>query len=100
MDATNIVLSIISIVGTMSSILFAFLAFHRNNKGDHKQEGKEMKGVLISDVGYIKSSIDRIEKTLDKLEEKYDDLHSRIIKIEQKVDDHIKNNSIHVKGDK
>ena len=38
MDATNIVLSIISIVGTMSSILFAFLAFHRNNKGDHKQE--------------------------------------------------------------
>lgn len=99
MDATNIVLSIISIVGTMSSILFAFLAFRRNNKGDHKQEGKN-EGVLISDVGYIKSSIDRIEKTLDKLEEKYDDLHSRIIKIEQKVDDHIKNDSIHVKRDK
>lgn len=38
MDATNIVLSIISIVGTMSSILFAFLAFRRNNKGDHIQE--------------------------------------------------------------
>ena len=33
-----------------------------------------------------------------KLEEKYDDLHSRVIKIEQKVDDHIKNEQIHTKG--
>lgn len=99
MDSTEIVLSVISVVGTLSSIVFAFLAFKRNTKGDNKQEGKN-EGVLISDVDYIKSSIDRIEKTLDKLEEKYDDLHSRIIKIEQKVDDHIKNDSIHVRGDK
>lgn len=99
MDSTEIVLSVISVIGTFSSIVFAFLAFKRNAKGDNKQEGKN-EGVLISDVGYIKSSIDRIEKTLDKLEEKYDDLHSRIIKIEQKVDDHIKNDSIHVRGDK
>ena len=83
MNSTEIVLSIISVIGTLSSIVFAFLAFKRNVKGDNKQEGKN-EGVLISDVGYIKSSIDRIEKTLDKLEEKYDDLHSRIIKIEQK----------------
>lgn len=96
MTATEIILAIISVVGTVSSITFAYLAFHRSSKGDHKQEGKN-EGVLISDVGYIKSSIDRIEKTLDKLEEKYDDLHTRIIKIEQKVDDHIKNNSLHNK---
>lgn len=98
MNEIDIVLSVISLVGTLSSILFAFLAFRRNDKGDNKQEGKN-EGVLISDVGYIKSSIDRIEKTLDKLEEKYDDLRSRIIKIEQKVDDHINNESIHVKGE-
>jgi len=99
MDSLEITLTIISVMSSLSSILFAFLAFKRNAKGDNKQEGKN-EGVLISDVGYIKSSIDRIEKTLDKLEEKYDDLHSRIIKIEQKVDDHIRNESIHLKGDK
>ena len=99
MDSLEITLTIISVMSSLSSILFAFLAFKRNTKGDNKQEGKN-EGVLISDVGYIKSSIDRIEKTLDKLEEKYDDLHSRIIKIEQKVDDHIRNESIHLKGDK
>ena len=99
MDSLEITLTIISVMSSISSILFAFLTFKRNTKGDNKQEGKN-EGVLISDVGYIKSSIDRIEKTLDKLEEKYDDLHSRIIKIEQKVDDHIRNESIHLKGDK
>ena len=97
METVDIILSIISVIGVLSSILFAYLAFHRNAKGDSKQSGKN-EGVLISDVGYIKSSIDRIEKTLDKLEEKYDDLHSRVIKIEQKVDDHIKNEQIHNKG--
>lgn len=98
MNSSELILSIISIIGTLSSILFAYLAFHRNSKSDNKQEGKN-EGVLISDVGYIKSSIDRIEKTLDKLEEKYDDLHTRIIKMEQRVDDHIKNQAIHVQED-
>ncbi len=94
METTNIVLSILSVIGTLSSILFAYLAFKRNDKHDTRKDGKS-EGVLLSDVGYIKSSIDRIEKTLDKLQEKYDDLHSRIIKVEQKVDCHIKNNLIH-----
>lgn len=98
MNSTEVILSIISVIGTMSSILFAYLAFRRNEKVDNKKDGKH-EGVLISDVGYIKSSIDRIEKTLDKLQEKYDDLHSRVLIVEQKMDDHIKNDSIHIKGE-
>lgn len=98
MDISTIVLSIISIIGTLSSILFAYLAFKRSDNKEHNQIGKS-EGVLLSDVGYIKSSIDRIEKTLEKLEERYDDLHSRVIKVEQKMDDHIKNKSIHIKGE-
>ena len=34
MEAVDIILSIISIIGVISSILFAYLAFHRNSKGD------------------------------------------------------------------
>ncbi len=98
MNSTEVILSIISVIGTISSILFAYLAFRRNEKVDYKKDGKN-EGVLISDVGYIKSSIDRIEKTLDKLQEKYDDLHSRVLIVEQKMDDHIKNDSIHIKGE-
>ena len=34
MDSTEIVLAIISVLGTISSILFAYLAFKRSNKQD------------------------------------------------------------------
>lgn len=97
MDAIDVVLSVISVAGTASSIIFAMLAFRRNDRGDRRREGKN-EGVLISDVGYIKSSIDRIEKSMDKLQEKYDDLHRRMATVEQKVDDHIANAAIHGKG--
>lgn len=83
MEAT-IVLSIISVLGTVSSIVFAFLAYKRNAKTDNKQEGKN-EGVLISDVGYIKSSIDRIEKNMDKLEDRYNQLSMQPSKTEESV---------------
>jgi len=104
MDAASIVISAIGVLGTHSSIFFAFLAFRRNERGDQKRDGKN-EGVLISDVGYIKSSIDRIEKSMDKLEERYSSLDGRLIKIETdtknlslKVDEHVKNKSVHGKG--
>lgn len=94
MSAVEIVLTIISVAGTLSSIVFAYLAFRRNDHSDRKAEGKN-EGVLISDVGYIKSSIDRIEKSLDKLEQNYTKLSERVIKVEAELDAHIKNKSIH-----
>lgn len=94
MSAVEITLTIVSVAGTVSSVLFAYLAFRRNDRGDRKAEGKN-EGVLISDVGYIKSSIDRIEKSLDKLEQNYNRLSERVIKVEAELDAHIKNKSIH-----
>lgn len=94
MTGIDIVLTIISITGTFSSIVFAMLAFRRNDRGDHKQEGKN-EGVLIFDVGYIKSSIDRIEKSIDKLEEGHAATKERLTKLETEVRDHINNSDIH-----
>lgn len=82
MDSTEIVLTIISVLGTISSILFAYLAFKRGNKQEHKDEGKN-EGVMLSEIGYIKSSIDRIEKSLNHLEERYTDLSNRLVKVEE-----------------
>ncbi|MDL2292548.1 hypothetical protein LJC17_03050 [Acholeplasma sp. OttesenSCG-928-E16] len=85
MDITvTIILSIISVLGTLSSITFAYLAFKRNNKTDDKNEGKAH-GVLISDVGYIKSSIDRMERSLEKVEERSIELSNRLVEVEQSV---------------
>ena len=84
MNGTDIALTIISVLGTISSILFAFLAFRRNDKKDVKAEAKS-EAVILSEIGYIKSSIDRIEKNLDKLEERYSVLSNKIVKVEESV---------------
>ncbi len=78
----EIVVGVIGIVGTISSICFAFLAFRRNQTHDTKKDAKS-EGVIISDIGYIKSSIDRMEGKLDKVETNYQDLLSRLIRVEE-----------------
>ena len=84
MNGSDIALTIISVVGTLSSVLFAYLAFRRNDKKDTKEDAKS-EAVILSEIGYIKSSIDRIEKNLDKLEERYSVLSNKIVKVEESV---------------
>lgn len=78
----EIVVGVIGLIGTVSSICFAYLALRRNQQNDTKKGGKS-EGVLMSDIGYIKSSIDRMEGKLDKVEMNYQDLLTRIAKVEE-----------------
>ena len=78
----EIVVGVIGLIGTISSICFAYLAFRRNHTVDTKKDAKT-EGVLISDIGYIKSSIDRMEGKLDKVETNYQNLLTRIVKVEE-----------------
>lgn len=106
MEEISNVLAVISVLGTLSSIFFAVLAFRRNDRGggDQKQIGKK-EGEVISDIRHIKSSVDRVEKTLDKLEERYNDLDGRLIKVEtdtanlaEKIDHRVRTKARYVKG--
>ena len=78
----EIVVGVIGLIGTISSVSFAYLAFRRNRTTDTKKNTKT-EGVLISDIGYIKSSIDRMEGKLDKVETNYQDLLSRLVRVEE-----------------
>ena len=78
----EIVVGVIGLIGTISSVSFAYLAFIRNRTTDTKRDAKT-EGVLISDIGYIKSSIDRMEGKLDKVETNYQDLLSRLVRVEE-----------------
>ena len=78
----EIVVGVLGILGTISSICFAYLAFRRNHTSDTKKDGKT-EGVLISDIGYIKSSIDRMEGQLGKVEPNDQDLLSRLVRVEE-----------------
>lgn len=78
----EIVLTIISVLGTITTIIFAYIAFRRNFKNDLRNDGK-IEGLLLSDIAYIKSSIKRMEEKLDKEESNYQMLLTRVIKVEQ-----------------
>ena len=75
----EILISLIGVLGTLSSIVFAYLAFKKSEDKLAREEG-----VLLSDVKYIKTSIDRMECKLDKVENNYNDLLKRVIKVEEK----------------
>lgn len=81
MDNSTIALTVISVLGTLSSIIFGFMAFKRNEKNDTKANGINQ-GIILTEIEYIKDSINRIENSLTILESKYDEISKRLIKFE------------------
>ena len=80
----ELVISITSLVASFSSILFAFLAFRRNERMDHKKEGKH-EGTMLSDIGYIKACVDRVEKNIGIVDERYRNVAERLAKLEESI---------------
>ncbi|MCI1245689.1 MAG: hypothetical protein LKG11_07090 [Bacilli bacterium] len=80
----ELTLSVISLVTSISGIVFAFLAFRRNEKSDRVEEGKH-EGTMTSDIGYIKACVDRVEKSLSVVDERYRCAAERLAKLEESV---------------
>ena len=74
----------ITLLVSLSSIIFSYLAFKRSNKHEDKSEGKN-EGVMFSDIGYIKACVDRVEKNLNKVEERDRSIAERLAKVEEAV---------------
>ncbi len=53
----------------------------RNHRGDVKRDG-QTDGVLLTELGYIKSGIDTIQRRLDKQDQNYLSLVERMSKVE------------------
>ena len=80
----NLIMYVISTLISTISILIAYLAFKRNKDKDNLKEALDS-GVLLSDIVYIKKTLDRIEKRLEHVEVNYNDLLRRVIILEEKV---------------
>ena len=55
-------IALIGFFGSISSIVFAYLAFRRSDKQDVKIDGKT-EGVMFSDIGYIKACVDELKRS-------------------------------------
>lgn len=80
----SIIVTLVGLCASISSIVFATLAFKKTEKESHKKEGKH-EGLILSDIGYIKACVDRVEKNLNKVDERYRDVVERIANLEGKV---------------
>lgn len=82
MNVSEIVLSIIGAAGTISSIIFAYLAFNRNSKNDTKQDAVDLAKIKI-DCAYTRDSLDRINRRLDDYEKQQVRVLERLTKLEE-----------------
>ena len=81
---SNIIISTIGILGTISSFFFAYIACRRTNMQTQKAEGKN-EGTMSSDIGYIKACVERVEKNLTIVDERYRAMAEKVAKLEESM---------------
>lgn len=77
----EVAVTVLGVVGTVCAIIFGYLAFKRNTKSDDEAEGKK-DGVLLTEIGYIKSGVDDIKRKQEKQDEQHVEVVSRLTAVE------------------
>lgn len=91
MSGLEIVLTCLTIISTLSSIIFAYLAFNRNKINDIKKAEKttaestlnsavDLAAIKI-DMKYTREGIDKISKRLDEIEKSQNNNNAELVKI-------------------
>ncbi len=71
-----------TLAGLFMSFSFSLLAYRRNEKHDLENEG-EGRGVLQSDVGYIKAGVDDLKRENKAVNVKVDAISERVTRVEE-----------------
>lgn len=77
----KILLTIISVV---AAVVFGYIAYIKSKEKDDKSNGKN-DGILLTEVGYIKSGIDDIKNKQEKQDERYIDLSNKVAAVNESV---------------
>ena len=72
----------ISIAGGIAGIVFGLVTFFRNKKSDDAAGGKK-DGIVLTELGYIKSGVDDIKRKQEKQDEQYIGVVSRLTAVEE-----------------
>ena len=81
MDTVNIVV-LITAAGTVCGIVFGYAGFQKGSKKESLEAGKN-NGVLMSDIGYIKSGVDDLKRKQETSEARHYLLADRVTKVEE-----------------
>lgn len=80
----SLITALVSLVASISSVLFAVINNRRTNKKDDKDEGI-LEGQILTDINYIKTELKNQNNNLTKLNDNYHDLDVRLAKVEEKI---------------
>ena len=80
--STFAITTLCTITGIALTALFSFLAYQRAQKKEHKDEG-ENKGVMMSDIGYIKAGVDDLKREQRETAASVGRLSERITRVEE-----------------
>lgn len=81
MNWTIIVPICISILSVGAAIYFGIQNKRRNDKADDSTSGKQ-DGILMTEIGYIKSGVDDIKRKQEKQDEQHIEVVSRLTAVE------------------
>lgn len=60
--------TVISVVAAIAGVVYGATTYSRNKKKDNAEDGKES-GVILTELGYIKSGVDDLKRKQDKQDE-------------------------------
>lgn len=84
MSEVSIAISVLGFIGSLSSIIFAYLAFKRNADKDSKEDGENV-GQLQADIKYIVKTLSKLEEEFSKLDDRDRQMLERLAKVEQSL---------------
>lgn len=59
---------VVSVIGGAAGVIFGIVTLFRNKRKDDEEGGKR-DGIVLTELGYIKSSVDDIKRKQDKQDE-------------------------------
>ncbi len=69
--------TVLSVLFGLAGVIFGLITALRNKKNDDASEGKQT-GMVLTELGYIKSGVDRMERKQDEQDKKYLELAIKV----------------------
>ncbi len=82
MTPHEILTVIVSAIGVIAAVVTGFIGYQNGLKRSSGNDG-EARGILMTEIGYIKAGIDDIKKQQERQEEAYNELNVRMKVVEK-----------------
>ncbi len=79
---TALIVSLFSVASATIGVLISWLVFSRSRKKDTEKEG-ENRGIMASDIGYIKAGIDDLKRDIRETRHDMGELSTRLTRCEE-----------------